>query len=486
MLPIDKALDAVGAPHCGLKISNLTLDSRAIVPGTAFIAIKGHQLDGSHFIESALENGAALVIVDAACEHKIERDNVIVVDGLAEQLSTLAATFYAEPSKQFKLIGVTGTNGKSTVTNMIASLAANAESKAGVIGTLGWGETTTLTPLSNTTPSAVELQSLFSQMRDFSLVAMEVSSHGLVQGRVEQSHFDIGVFTNLSRDHLDYHGTMEEYANAKLTLLTAFQNKANIVNYDDEVVKSWLWDNKIPNPVCFGESLPEDIAHPFVSFDNARYSVTGLICNLRTSWGSAEIKLPLYGKFNLYNMAAALAALLNLAYDFDSLIDKIAHLDAVVGRMQAFSADNYPTCIVDYAHTPDALEQALKALSAHVKSNITCVFGCGGDRDKGKRPLMAQVAEQHANLVVVTNDNPRTESDTEIAKNILQGFVKPESVLIELDRAKAIELAIKSTSKDGIVLIAGKGHEDYQILGNNTIYFSDSQVAQQILKGDGS
>lgn len=484
MLPIDRALLAIGEPSCGIETNTLTLDSRAIAPGTAFIAIKGHQLDASRFIDSALASGASLVLVDSQCEYLPERENVLVIDGLANQLSLFASAFYNKPSTQFKLVGVTGTNGKSTVTSMIANLAIAAEQKTGVIGTLGWGQTHDLTPLANTTPSAIELQHLFSQMRDYELVAMEVSSHGLVQGRVEHSEFDIAVFTNLSRDHLDYHGTMHAYGEAKLTLLTAFSTKCNVVNFDDAKVKQWLAENRIPNPVVFGENLPTDISYPFVSFDNAIYSKQGLKCQIRSSWGVSEITLPLFGKFNLYNLTAALATLLNLAYDFDWLIDKIEQLDAVVGRMQAFSADNYPTCIVDYAHTPDALEQALVALSHHVGNNITCVFGCGGDRDKGKRPLMAQIAEKYAKNVVVTNDNPRTENAETIAADILTGFKSPEKAVVELDRFTAIKLAITSTSPDGIVLIAGKGHEDYQIIGANTVHFSDSVAAQQILKGE--
>jgi UDP-N-acetylmuramoyl-L-alanyl-D-glutamate--2,6-diaminopimelate ligase len=367
---------------------------------------------------------------------------------------------------------------------MIADLASSERCKTGVIGTLGWGETAHLSPLANTTPSAVELQSLFNQMRDYGLVAMEVSSHGLVQGRVEQCEFDVAVFTNLSRDHLDYHGTMQAYGEAKLTLLSEFATTANIVNYDDRVVQNWLKEKKIPNPVCFGEELPSDLDYPYISFDKARYISSGLSCKLRTSWGNADITLPLFGKFNLYNLTAALGVLLNLAYDFDWLVDKIAQLNAVVGRMQAFSADNHPTCIVDYAHTPDALKQALEALSLHVGTNITCVFGCGGDRDKGKRAQMATVAEQYANLIIVTNDNPRTEAEQLIVDDIIQGFTHPGSVLVEYDRAKAIKLAIEQTTCDGIILIAGKGHEDYQIIGAEKVFFSDSLVAQQILKGE--
>lgn len=484
MLPIDKALAAIGASSCGIAVNTLTLDSRAIAPGSAFIAIKGHQLDGSCYIESAINNGAELVLVDSLCEHQPKRDNVIVVNQLADQLSILASVFYNYPSRKFKLVGVTGTNGKSTVTSMIADLASSERCKAGVIGTLGWGDTAHLSPLANTTPSAVELQNLFSQMRNYSLVAMEVSSHGLVQKRVDQTDFDVAVFTNLSRDHLDYHGTMQAYGEAKLTLLTEFSTTANIVNYDDPVVREWLLEDKITNPVCFGEDLPKELIYPYISFDKARYNSSGLSCELRTSWGNAAVTLPLFGKFNLYNLAAALGALLNLAYDFDWLIDKIGQLNAVVGRMQAFSADHHPTCIVDYAHTPDALKQALEALSLHVSTNITCVFGCGGDRDKGKRALMADVAEQYADLIIVTNDNPRTEAEENIVNDILKGFKYSEAILVEYDRAQAIKLAIEQTANDGIILIAGKGHEDYQIYGTEKVFFSDSLVAQQILKGE--
>lgn len=484
MLPIDRALLAIGEPSCGIKTHKLTLDSRAIAPGTAFIAIKGHQLDGSRFIDNALAAGAALVLVDSECQYQPNRANVHVIDGLANKLSLFASAFYGEPSTQFRLVGVTGTNGKSTVTSMIANLASAPEQKTGVIGTLGWGQTEKLTPLANTTPSAIDLQDLFWQMRDYELVAMEVSSHGLVQQRVAHSAFDIAVFTNLSRDHLDYHGTMLAYGEAKLSLLTNFSTKCNVVNFDDSQVKQWLAEGRIPNPVLFGENLPTDISYPFVSFDNAKYSKQGLCCDIRSSWGSQKVTVPLFGKFNLYNLTAALATLLNLTYDFNWLIDKIDQLDAVVGRMQAFSADNKPTCIVDYAHTPDALEQALIALSEHVGSNITCVFGCGGDRDKGKRPLMAQIAEKYANKVIVTNDNPRTEDEKAITADILAGFAAAERAVVEHDRYQAIAHAIATTSADGIVLIAGKGHEDYQIIGTNTLYFSDSLVAQQILKGE--
>ena len=483
MLPIDRALTAIGEPICNQEITQLTLDSRAIAPGAAFIAIKGHQLDGSQFIGQALEKGASLVLVDEDCKHRPNLANVQVVNNLAEKLSTFASTFYNFPSSQFSLIGITGTNGKSTVASMIANLGVEKDIKTGVIGTLGYGQTEHLTPLANTTPSCVELQRLFSEMADYQLVAMEVSSHGLEQKRVANTEFDVTVFTNLSRDHLDYHGTMQAYADEKLKLFTEFNVKSSVINADDPVAQEWLERGLITSPTLYGENIKSDVANPFISFENLVFTQSGIKCRLKSTWGDAEISLPLFGKFNLYNLAAALGVLLNLSYDFDYLIDKISHLDAVVGRMQAFSAEKQPTCIIDYAHTPDALEQALIALSQHVGTNITCVFGCGGDRDKGKRALMANIAERYSERVIVTNDNPRTESQQEIVEDILKGFGSAEAVHIEYDRAKAIALAIELTPADGIVLIAGKGHEDYQIIGNETLYFSDQKVAQEILRG---
>ncbi|WP_046004809.1 UDP-N-acetylmuramoyl-L-alanyl-D-glutamate--2,6-diaminopimelate ligase [Pseudoalteromonas rubra] len=490
---LSQALADIGVSHPSIEINALRLDSREVGPGDCFIALRGHQQDGGQYVGSALERGAALVLADENCVVDVQDSRVvsriIKIRALADKVAMLAATFYGEPSRAMTLVGVTGTNGKSTTTAMIAHLASACGLPGAVIGTLGYGAPDSLTPLNNTTPSHVDLQRILSELRDsYPLAAMEVSSHGLVQGRVAQCQFEAAVFTNLSRDHLDYHGTMENYAEAKLQLFSACQPNYSVINIDDPWAQRWLKEGKITRPVGFGRMPADDTlsetVQQFVYFSDARFDSLGIHVRLHTSWGDAEVSTPLFGEFNLYNLSAAFAVLLTQGVALSQLVKGAAQLKPVTGRMQAIEVAGQPTCVVDYAHTPDALALALQALQQHVPGKVTCVFGCGGERDKGKRALMAQAAERYADTVVITSDNPRGEDPLDIINDIKAGLSKPEYALCQPDRASAIREAIRGADQHSVILIAGKGHEDYQIIGNQRLAFSDISWAQKILSGE--
>ena len=465
-------------------VKHLRLDSRDVTPGDVFVAIKGHQLDGGQFIAKAIENGAAAVIADRLCEFDVEFEPLYLVSELDKKLPELASRFYDRPSDELSLIGVTGTNGKSTTTAMIARLAQFCHTESAIIGTLGFGDPNNLTPLINTTPSCVDLQHILSDLSldNKQLVAMEVSSHGLVQQRVAQCKFKAAVFTNLSRDHLDYHGDMLSYSDAKLMLFRDYSPEIIVLNQDDSQAEQWLEKYDFKNLICYGRKNLAPKNAKYAYFSNVSYSADGISALLTTSWGDITVKSPLFGEFNLYNLTAALATLLSLGYPLEKLIAGCAQLQPVAGRMQAFSAPNMPTCIVDYAHTPDALALALQALQHHVPGGVSCVFGCGGDRDKGKRALMAQAAEQNANKVIITSDNPRSEDPNTIIADVATGLVNPQQAHLEPDRATAITYAINNAAEGEVILIAGKGHENYQIIGDKRIDFCDRQYVQEQLR----
>ncbi|NMM41451.1 UDP-N-acetylmuramoyl-L-alanyl-D-glutamate--2,6-diaminopimelate ligase [Pseudoalteromonas arctica] len=477
-------LQQIEVAATSLLVKQLRLDSRDVTPGDVFVAIKGHQLDGGQFIDKAIANGAVAVIADRLCEFECDFEPLYLISDLNKKLPALASHFYQQPSKQLDVVGVTGTNGKSTTTAMIAHLAKFCDTQSAIIGTLGYGQPESLTELINTTPSCVDLQRILAQLAtdNNKLVAMEVSSHGLVQQRVAKTHFRAAVFTNLSRDHLDYHGDMASYADAKLMLMRDFDAQLVVLNQDDNQVEQWLEQYDFNNLVCYGHKNLQPKGAKFVYFTDVSYHKAGISAQLTTSWGDIAITCPLFGEFNLYNLAAAIATLLGLGYPLDQLAAGCASLQSVAGRMQAFSAPNQPTCIVDYAHTPDALALALQALQQHVPGGVSCVFGCGGDRDKGKRPMMAQAAEQNADKVIITSDNPRSEEPWQIIKDVSAGLSQPERAHLEADRAGAIAFAIDNANANDVVLIAGKGHEDYQIIGTQRINFCDRKFVQQHLQ----
>lgn len=483
MRDLQPILKQIEVDASSLQVNQLRLDSREVKPGDVFVAIKGHQLDGGHFIEKAIENGAVAIVADRLCEFESDFEPLYLVTDLDKKLAVLASAFYQHPSQKLELVGVTGTNGKSTTTAMIAHLAEYCDIQAAIIGTLGYGQTDNLIPLINTTPSSVELQRILADLKaqNNKLVAMEVSSHGLVQQRVGQCQFKAAVFTNLSRDHLDYHGDMQNYGDAKLMLMRDYNAELVVLNQDDGQAEQWLEKYNFNNLICYGHKNLAPEAAKYVYFSEVNFHQGGIAALLNTSWGDIKIESPLFGEFNLYNLAAAIATLLGLGYPLTRLAEGCKTLEPVAGRMQAYSANDKPTCIVDFAHTPDALALALQALQKHVPGGVSCVFGCGGDRDKGKRPLMAKAAEDNADKLIITSDNPRSEEPMQIINDVAAGLAQPEKAHLEENRGAAISYAIEQASSEEVILIAGKGHEDYQIIGDQRIDFCDRQYVQQQL-----
>ncbi|EJG1825797.1 UDP-N-acetylmuramoyl-L-alanyl-D-glutamate--2,6-diaminopimelate ligase [Vibrio parahaemolyticus] len=465
-------------------VSELELDSRKVQPGTTFVALVGHVVDGRKFIASAIEKGANAVIAQA-CDVKahgtidiIDDIPVVYLDALDKCLSEIAGQLYTYPD--MKLIGVTGTNGKTTITQLIAQWIGLVGSKAAVMGTTGNGFLDDLKEAANTTGNAVEIQhtlaSLAEQQAQYT--ALEVSSHGLIQGRVKSLSFAAGVFTNLSRDHLDYHGTMEEYANAKLTLFTQHQCDQAIINVDDEVGAAWA--KQLTNAIAVSLAPTTEFEHALWASQVA-YAESGITIRFDGQFGEGTLHAPLIGEFNAANLMLAFATLLSLGFDKSDLLATAAQLQPVLGRMELFQAENRAKVVVDYAHTPDALEKALQALRVHCDGQLWAIFGCGGDRDAGKRPMMAEIAERLGDKVVLTDDNPRSEDPVLIVKDMLAGLSKPAEAIVQHDRFKALSYALENAAPQDIILLAGKGHEDYQIRNGETIHYSDRESAMQLL-----
>ncbi|WP_411562630.1 UDP-N-acetylmuramoyl-L-alanyl-D-glutamate--2,6-diaminopimelate ligase [Pseudomonas shirazensis] len=475
-------------------IRELTLDSRAVRPGDLFLAVPGALVDGRDHIADALQRGAAAVAYEEQGATVLPLTDValIPVKGLIAQLSEIAGRFYGEPSRQLNLIGVTGTNGKTSVTQLLAQALDALGQRCGLIGTLGTGFSGALQSGRLTTPDPIAVQATLYDLKKAGAkaVAMEVSSHALEQGRVAALAFDIAVMTNLSRDHLDYHGSMQAYEAAKAKLFAWPNLRSQVVNLDDE----------------FGRRLAEDFARKPIadhvetrllsySLENpeaslycreAKFDDDGVRAVLVTAQGESILRSQLLGRFNLSNVLAAIAALMSLDYSLDEILKVVPTLQGPVGRMQRLGGGNKPLVVVDYAHTPDALEKVLEALRPHAHGKLLCLFGCGGDRDRGKRPLMAEVAERLADRVLVTDDNPRTEAPAAIFDDIRPGFAKPSEVSFVAGRGAAIAQVIASAAADDVIVLAGKGHEDYQEIHGERHAFSDLVEAEKALATWGS
>lgn len=468
-----------------IELTTMCLDSRQVTEGCLFVALKGHQVDGRQFISNAIQQGAKAVLAETeqpeqhlqvAFQHNVP---VIAFYQLPQQLSALVGRFYDQPSQKLTLVGVTGTNGKTTISQLLAQWTQQFEQRSAVMGTIGNGLYGKVKEATNTTGSALEIQSTLAdfvqQGADFA--AIEVSSHGLVQHRVEALDFDVAIFTNLSRDHLDYHGTMENYALAKKRLFTELNSRHQIINADDPVGANWLQDLPQAVAVSCNKNFVST-QQKWLKATQIQFSPQGAIIHFQSSWGEGILQSQLIGEFNVSNLLLVFATLLSLGYELDKLCQTVPHLTGVCGRMEMLHSPHQPMAIVDYAHTPDALEKALQAARLHCAGQLYCVFGCGGDRDNGKRPLMAQVAEQYADHIIVTDDNPRTENPAIIFQHIMQGFQQPEKIQQIHTRQQAIEQALRQASENDVVLIAGKGHEDYQIIGTTKHYFSDQNVVR--------
>jgi len=441
-----------------VEIKGIQTDSRLIQSGDLFIAYVGEVQDGRQYIEQAIGKGAAAVSYEI-CDLPAYSIPCIPISNLKEKLGSIVAKFYHYPSKHLQVIGVTGTNGKTSVVHFLAQAFSLLGFKCGVLSTIGNGIYPDLKETQNTTAGAIEIQknlAAFCQA-GCDYVAMEVSSHGLEQHRVDGIEFETAVFTNLSRDHLDYHGSMENYAAAKEKFFQFPNLKNAVINAEDE----------------FGKILIEKYS------DKLNVIQTGYDLSVRFDFS----KNPhLIGKFNLSNLLAV-ANVLNLyKIPVEKITSILSQLKPPPGRMQTLGGNGKPLVVIDYAHTPDALKKALQALKENCGGKLWCLFGCGGDRDKGKRPMMAQVVEKYANYIVVTDDNPRTESPYQIIQQICEGFVSQEKIHVEPDRAKAIQYAISNASPDDIVLIAGKGHEDYQTIGKERHPFSDVEEVKNSLQ----
>ena len=471
------------------KLNDMTLDSRTAASGDLFVAVKGHSADGRRFIPQAIAQGVAAVIADAADEAEdgsiVEMHGVPVIylAQLSQRLSALAGRFYQQPGEKLKLIGVTGTNGKTTTTQLLAQWAQLLGETGAVMGTVGNGLYGQLVPAENTTGSAVDVQHQLASLvaRGATLAAMEISSHGLVQHRVAALPFAAAAFTNLSRDHLDYHGDMTRYEAAKWLLFSEHQVGQAIVNADDEVGRRWL--QRLPDAVAvtMENNLQQDCHGRWLKATDVDYHDGGARVRFESSWGNGEFESRLMGAFNVSNVLVALGTLLALNYPLSALTATAAQLSPVTGRMEVFTAPGKSTVVVDYAHTPDALEKALAAARLHCKGQLWCVFGCGGDRDKGKRPLMGAIAEQFADVVVITDDNPRSEDPAAIVADVLTGLLDPGRARVVAGRAQAVTNAVMQAKEGDIVLVAGKGHEDYQIIGQQRFDYSDRDTVARLL-----
>jgi len=468
------------------KYHHMTADSRLVKAGSVFVAYKGEATDGREFIPQAIKNGAASVIweqANFAWHDDWQVPNQAIVN-LKQQIGQIASEFYGQPSQHLWMIGVTGTNGKTTCTHWLAQAFSFLNKKTALIGTLGNGILgTALSETRNTTPDSILLHQMLADYLEqkASVVAMEVSSHGLDQGRVNGVAFDIAVFTNLSRDHLDYHGDMQAYATAKKKLFAWHGLKAAVVNRDDATGVEIANELKAQGKPVLTYGLEKTIANDTdISVKSLELTEQEMHLEVQTPFGDAVIKAGVVGRFNAYNLLAVFATLLASDVSLADAVKAVSTVKPVPGRMQQYGGAQKPLVVVDYAHTPDALEQVLKSLRAQTKGQLICVFGCGGDRDSGKRPLMGEVASRLADKVIVTSDNPRGELPNAIIKDVMSG-TKQNAISIE-NRAEAIGHAVKNAQVGDVVLLAGKGHESYQEIAGVKYPFSDIEMAQQFLK----
>lgn len=472
---------SIDAP--AIPLTDLHMDSRLIQPGSLFLAVKGHDLDGRQFIAQAVERGAVAVIYDNPDDFLPPPVAVpcIPMPLLSEKISQLAGLFYHQPSHALKLVGVTGTNGKSTTTHLIANWAELLGSRSGLMGTLGNGLFGELSVTENTTGSPVSIQQTLDHFVQAGahVAAMEISSHGLDQYRVSALSLAAAVFTNLSRDHLDYHRTMEAYAAAKYKIFRMAKPENCILNGDDATARGWL--KRMPHAVVFSFAPVTRLTGRYVYATDIQYQAKGVTFTVQSSWGTGTIMSPLLGAFNVSNLLAALATMLVLGYDLAALCESASRLRSVTGRMECFGRPDQPTVVVDYAHTPDGLEKALQASRQHCHGKLFCLVGCGGDRDTGKRPQMASIAERLADHVILTDDNPRTEDPAAIIADMQAGLQHPDDVLVEHNRPLALDAALRLASVGDVILMAGKGHEDYQIIGKEKHHYSDRETVMQRL-----
>lgn len=467
-----------------VAFNGLALDSRRIAPGYIFIAVQGARQHGLRHAKQAFSKGAIAVIYDPAGEGvalaaDFSGGYLIEVPGLAGKIGKIAARFHGDPSAKLAVIGITGTNGKTTCSHYLGQILADC----GVIGTLGWGCVGKLQSTLNTTPDALAIQEILSELeaQGNTTVAMEVSSHGLVQGRVNGTHFTGALFTNLSQDHLDYHGSMNRYLDAKKNLFTWPDLKFAVVNLDDPHAQA-LIESVASDVLIWGFTQKGQACrvNEQVRADVVTQHLDGI--QFTASWREQRMTIhtSIVGLFNVENILAVLTVGLAMGIAPDQLIDKLSNLQPVAGRMENFGGHGQPSVFVDYAHTADALDKVLAGLKPYCQGQLRLVFGCGGDRDKGKRPQMGTVAENWADEVIVTDDNPRTEQPETIVEDILSGC-RSQKISVIHDRKQAIHAAIAHAARGDCIVVAGKGHEQYQEYDGRRLPFSDQAVVKQAL-----
>ena len=463
-------------------LTGLVLDSRAVRPGNAFVAIAGFGAHGLGFVEQARAAGASAILFEPPAPAELPAPaDAIAVPGLRARLGAMADQFHGAPSRAMTMVGVTGTNGKTSTVQLLAQAWHLLGTPSGSIGTLGAGLYGSIEPTGFTTPLVLQMHALLAQLRNDGAraVAMEVSSHALDQGRVDAVHYDVAVFTNLTRDHLDYHGDMGTYGAAKERLFHRPGLQASVLNLDDAFGRELL--ARLPaQQLAVGVSSRGNAAARVQARDIV-LDGQGLHFVLVIDAAAIAVRSPLLGRFNVDNLLAVAGTLHALGHPLQAIADVLSRLQPIHGRMNRLGGAGQPTVVVDYAHTPDALEQALSSLRGHVDGTLSCVFGCGGERDRGKRPQMAAIAERLADRVIVTDDNPRCEDGDQIVADIVAGLQQPARVRVQRDRAAAIHDAIEAAGAGDIVLIAGKGHEPYQEIDGVRHAFDDTAVADAAL-----
>jgi UDP-N-acetylmuramoyl-L-alanyl-D-glutamate--2,6-diaminopimelate ligase len=477
---------AVAPPD--LVVRDVTLDSQAATPGALFLACRGRTHHGLEFAPEAVARGARAVLYEPAAGARVPPQltrsaYVAAVPELSAQVGVIADRFFGEPSRRLTVAGITGTNGKTTCAWLLAQALQRCQRPAGYLGTLGAGMLPQVTATRHTTPDAVTVHRLLAELEEAgaACVSMEVSSHALDQGRVNGVRFHTAAFTNLTRDHLDYHGTMAAYGVAKARLFSWPGLSCRIVNVDDPFGAALATEASGTRLILTTRVTAGNAAVPpgaqFVRARRVRAEALGLSIDVESSWGAVELPVRLVGEFNVDNALTVLAVLLAWDIPLREAAQALSRVRAASGRMEMFGGRGLqPLAIVDYAHTPDALANALRAARLHCRGQLRVVFGCGGDRDAGKRPLMGRLAAQLADDIVLTDDNPRSEDPRRIVADIVAGITPGAPLVIEHDRALAIRMALERSAPDDVVLIAGKGHEDYQIVGEERRAFRDQEV----------
>lgn len=482
IMPLSQLLPELTLAH-DPQISGLVLDSRHVRAGDAFVAIAGFGAHGLGFVEQAKAAGASVVLFDPPAPAELPAPaDAIAVPGLRARMGAMADQFHGHPSQAMTMVGVTGTNGKTSTVQLLTQAWHLLGITCGSIGTLGVGLYGNVEPTGFTTPLVLQTHQVLAQLRDAGAraVAMEVSSHALDQGRVDAVHYDVAVFTNLTRDHLDYHGSMDAYGAAKAKLFHRAGLKAAAINLDDAFGRELIGTLSADVQAIGLSSTGQTGAS--VCAENLVLDGQGIGFDLVIDGARNPLRSPLLGRFNVDNLLAVAGALHGLGQPAATIARMLGQLQPIRGRMNRLGGQGEPTVVIDYAHTPDALLQALRSLHGHLDGRLLCVFGCGGERDTGKRPEMAAIAEEWADVVFVTDDNPRGEDGDVIVANIMAGFRKPDQVHVQRDRAAAIGAAVAQAGPGDIVLVAGKGHEPYQEIAGIKHPFDDTDVAQRALQ----